>query len=156
MRRLIVSVVCVVGVLFGAGAASADPLPGYSLDLAQLEDRMQRCVSYESSDNAVLMAWVNFSEGATRTWRCSSLRHMLFDDVERTPHDPFVDVPNFMSCVDRVVSYGFSRPADAGKTRYIYQYNGTADTAIVVVNDDTGDVVTIYTRKPNDWAGCAA
>ena len=156
MRRLIVLFSCLIAVFVGSGVASADPLPGYSFDPAQLEDRMQRCVSYESPENAVLMAWVNFSEGAARTWRCSSLRHMLFDDAERTPHDPFVDVPNFMSCVDRVVSYGFPRPADDGKTRYIYQYNGTASTASVVVNDDNGDVITIYTSKPDDSAGCAA
>lgn len=156
MRRLMVLFSCLIGVLLSAGVAGADPLPGYSLDPAQLEGKMQRCVSYESPEDAVLMAWINFSDGARRTWRCSSLRHMLFDDVERTPHDPFVDVPKFMSCVDRVVSYGFPRPADVGKTRYIYQYNGTADTARVVVNDSNGDIVTIYTTKPNDWAGCAA
>lgn len=54
-----------------------------------------------------------------------------------------------------VVSHGFPRPGDPGKTKLIYQYNGTRDEAIAVINDVTGDIVTIYTTTSNDWAGCA-
>ena len=52
--------------------------------------------------------------------------------------------------------YGFPRPGDAGNTVLNYQYDGTRKRALVVVNDVTGDIVTVYTPgNPNDWTGCA-
>jgi hypothetical protein len=68
--------------------AHADPAPGFALDPTQLESRMQACVSYAVPESEALMAWVNVSTGDTRTWRCSSLRHMVFDDLDRPVHDP--------------------------------------------------------------------
>jgi hypothetical protein len=38
------------------------------------------------------------------------------------------------------------RPGDPGKTKLIYQYNGTRDEAIAVVNDATGDIVSPLTE----------
>jgi len=80
---------------------------------------------------------------------------MLLDVDDRPPHDPYVNIPDFMACADKVVSYGFPRPGDPGNTRLIYQYNGTSNQASVVVNDATGDIATIYTSVGNDWTGCA-
>ena len=61
-----------------------------------------------------------------------------------------------MRCADKVVSYGFPRPGDPGNTNLIYQYNGTGKTALVVVNDATEDIVSIYTTAgDDDWIGCA-
>jgi hypothetical protein len=74
-------------------------------------------------------------------------------------HDPFVDVADFMRCVDRVVSYGFPRPGgikNPGNVALIKQYDGTSSRAIVAVNEATGDIVTIYTEpRPDDWTRCA-
>ena len=54
------------------------------------------------------------------------------------------------------MSYGFPRPGDPGNTVLNYQYDGTRKRALVVVNDVTGDTVTVYTLgNPNDWTGCA-
>jgi hypothetical protein len=82
---------------------------------------------------------------------------MIFGTPDRPiPHNPYADVEAFMHCVDRVVSYGFPRPAtDPDNTRLIIQFRGTRGEANVIVNDQTGDVVTVYTKPADDWAGCA-
>ena len=82
---------------------------------------------------------------------------MLFDDFDRPAHEPYVNVADFMRCADKVVSYGFPDPTrgDGSNDVFIYQYNGTKNRAIAVVNSSTGDVVTIYTTVSNDWTGCA-
>jgi hypothetical protein len=80
---------------------------------------------------------------------------MLLDDEDRPAHDPHENISDFMRCVDKTVSYGFPRKGEPGNTRLIYQYNGTNQRAEVVVNDATGDIVTIYTSVSNDWTGCA-
>lgn len=72
-----------------------------------------------------------------------------------TVHDPLADPLGFMTCVDRTVSYGFPRPGDPGNTMLIYQYMGTQRRAFAAVNDDTGDVATVYTSPPDDWSTCA-
>lgn len=161
MRRSF-SVMLLVAALFTGVApavAQADPLPGYDFDPVKLRDRMDRCLRYAQSEQEVLMGWVNMRDGVRRQWRCSSLRHMYFDNDAReggNRHDPYVDIPSFMRCVDEVVSYGFSRPGDTGKTRLIKNFNGTRSQAYVIVNDATGDIATIYTApQDNDWAGCA-
>ncbi len=43
----------------------------------------------------------------------------------------------------------------AGNTNLHYQYNGTRGHAYAIVNDDTGDIVSIYVNPDNDWIGCA-
>ena len=77
------------------------------------------------------------------------------DRDEQNAHDPYVNIPDFMKCVDKVVSYGFPRPGKRGNITLNYQYDGTKGLARVGVNPTTGDIVTIYTRKPDDWTGCA-
>lgn len=136
-------------------AAHADPAPGFDFDPAKLQARMDDCLEYAVNDAFVLMGWRNISTGETRQWRCSSLRHMMRDPRPSGPHDPYVDINDFMRCADRVVSYGFPRPGDPGNTRYITQYHGTQRRGNVVVNDATGDIVTIYTEPNNDWTECA-
>ena len=140
-----------------AAPAAADPLPGFDLDPDQLTERMDSCLAYQVGEQEILMGWRNLRDGAERHWRCSSLRHMMLDDHGTgEAHDPYVDIVAFMRCADKVVSYGFPRPGDPGKTVLHYQYNGTTKSALVVVNDATGDIVTMYTTNPgNDWVGCA-
>jgi hypothetical protein len=81
---------------------------------------------------------------------------MLFDNFDRPAHDPYVNIADFMRCADKAVT-GFPnpRPRHPVNREYIYQYNGTRNQAIGVVNSLTGDVVTIYTTVSNDWTGCA-
>lgn len=135
--------------------ASADPAPGFDFDPAKLKERMDACMEYRVGEQEILMGWVKVSDGDHRQWRCSSLRHMILDTDDRGAHDPYVNIPDFIKCTDKVVSYGFPRPGDPGNTQLIYQYNGTRNRATVVVNDTTGDIATIYTGVPNDWTGCA-
>lgn len=135
--------------------ARADPLPGFDLDPATLEQRMLDCIGYAVDDKFLLMGWVSFRTGEQRRWYCSSLRHMYIRAGLGNVHDPFVDVAGFMECVDRTVSYGFPRRGDPGNTRLTYQYMGTARTAEVVVNDATGDVVSMWTTPADDWTTCA-
>jgi hypothetical protein len=136
--------------------ASADPVPPFDLDPIALEARMDACMAYQVGEQEILMGWQNFRTGDLRQWRCSSLRHMILDEGPGRPaHDPFIDVGSFIICADEVVSHGFPRPGDAGYTVLNYQYNGTRSRAIAVVNDDTGDIATIYTTTSNDWIGCA-
>lgn len=155
-RRCVLVLVLAASASLGIPTAGhADPVPGFDLDPVQLEQRMQRCVSYAVPENEVLMAWVNMRTGDTRTWRCSSLRHMVFDDLDRPAHDPFLDVPNFMRCVDRVVSYGFPTKPNANGNR-LYKLNQmTPGEANVVVNEATGDIATIYVER-GTWAQCAS
>lgn len=118
---------------------------------------MDACMSYQVGEQEILMGWVNLRTGDTRHWRCSSLRHMLLDDRGGLPpHDPYVNIADFMRCADKAVT-GFPDPRrrDGPNVRYVYQYNGTKNQAIGVVNSTTGDVVTIYTTEGNDWTGCA-
>jgi hypothetical protein len=139
--------------------ASADPLPGFEFDPVALEQRMDDCLALQSPPDAVLMAWINLRTGQQRTWRCSSLRHMMrYDGSDGPPHDPSVNLLDFMRCVDEVVSFGFPRknPLVPSNVALIKQYNGTGSTAIVAINDLTGDIATIYTLpRPDDWTGCA-
>lgn len=151
---------CVIFVVAAFGlasghSASADPAPGFEFDPVKLEARMDACMEYQIGEQDILMGWANISTGDVRQWRCSSLRHMLLDVDDRPAHDPYVNIPDFMTCTDKVVSYGFPRPGDPGNTRLIYQYNGTSNQASAVVNDATGDIATIYTSVSNDWTGCA-
>jgi hypothetical protein len=148
--------VCSCLLLLGVGRAIADPLPGFDFDPEELRARMDACISYQVGEREILMGWVNIRTGDSRHWRCSSLRHMLFDVDDRPAHDPYVNVADFMRCADKAVS-GFpdQRRRDGENLRYIYQYNGTANQAIAVVNTATGDIVTIYTTLNNDWTGCA-
>ena len=151
----VVLVAAVLGLL-GAAPVAADPLPGFDLDPVALEARMNDCLAHAVGEQEVLMGWRSLRDGKERNWRCSSLRHMYLDVGPGRPrHDPYADVRSFMICTDEVVSHGFPRPGDPGKTKLIYQYNGTRDEAIAVINDVTGDIVTIYTTTSNDWAGCA-
>lgn len=155
-RLAVVAAAALLTTLISTSAAEADPLPGYNLDPAQLQARMDACMAYQLGEQDVLMGWWNFRDGAERHWRCSSLRHMMLDPRRNGPHDPYVDIVAFMRCTDKVVSGGFPRPGDPGNTVLNYQYNGTSKKALVVVNDATGDIVTIYTTNPgNDWVGCA-
>jgi hypothetical protein len=135
--------------------ASADPLPGFTLDAAQLEQRMDDCLAGAVDNKFLLMGWINVRTGEQRRWPCSSLKHMLVRTDDGAIHDPFVDVGAFMACVDRTVSYGFPRRGSgAGNTRLVYQYLGTARSASVIV-DEPGDIVTIYTDPADDWTTCA-
>lgn len=154
-RNAIVVVASLIVLILHTGTARADPLPPFDLDPAKLEARMNACLAGEVGDQEVLFGWWNLSTGQERHWRCSSLRHMMWDRDDRPPHDPYVDVASFMICADEVVTHGFPRPGDPGNTVLIYQYNGTRDRAVAAVNDTTGDVITIYTTTSNDWAGCA-
>jgi hypothetical protein len=139
--------------------ASADPLPGFEFDPVALEQRMDDCLVMQSAPDAVLMAWISLRTAQQRTWRCRSLRHMMrYDGSEGPPHDPRVNLPDFMRCVDEVVSYGFPRPNPGApqNVALIKQYDGTGSEAIVAINDLTGDIVTIYTApRADDWTGCA-
>ena len=139
--------------------ASADPLPGFEFDPVALEQRMDDCLAFQSPPDAVLMAWINLRTAEQRTWRCSSLRHMLrYDGSDGPPHDPYVNLPDFMRCVDEVVSYGFPRKnvAVPANVALIKQYNGTSSQAIVAINNLTGDIATIHTQpRVDDWTGCA-
>lgn len=146
--------VALLGVVTGQ-PASADPAPGHDFDPAKLEAKMDACMEYRVGEQEILMGWINVRNGDIRQWRCSSLRHMLLDTDNRPAHDPYVNIPDFMRCTDKVVSYGFPRPGDPGNTRLIYQYNGTSNQAYVIVNDVTGDIASIYTSVSNDWTGCA-
>ncbi|MEJ3652445.1 hypothetical protein WEH80_05525 [Actinomycetes bacterium KLBMP 9759] len=140
------------------GQAAAAPAPGFDFDPVKLEWRMDSCISYQASESEILMGWMSFRDGRRRDWRCSSLRHMMFDLDHRDNfqrHDPYVNIPDFIRCVDELVSYGFPRPGDPGNTKLMKNYNGTSDQAIVVVNNVTGDIVTVYTTRGNDWSGCA-
>jgi hypothetical protein len=154
---LLVFLVAVAGVL-GTASAGADPLPGFQFDPVKLEADMDACLAYQLPEDYVLMGWQNVRTAEQRRWRCSSLRHMYFDRDDRdeqNAHDPYVNVLDFMKCVDKVVSYGFPRPGTGGNITLNYQYDGTKQLATVGVNPATGDVVTIYTRTPDDWTGCA-
>lgn len=151
---LIAATAALLGVASGQPAV-ADPAPGFEFDPAKLEAKMDACMEYRVGEQEILMGWINSRNGDVRQWRCSSLRHMLLDTDDRPAHDPYVNIPDFMRCADKVVSYGFPRPGDAGNTRLIYQYNGTRNTANVIVNDATGDIASIYTSASNDWTGCA-
>lgn len=138
--------------------ASADPIPGFEFDPVRLRADMDACLAYRLPENHVLMGWRNLRTGNERRWRCSSLRHMYFDRDDRdeqNAHDPYINIVDFMKCVDKVVSYGFPRPGKSGNITLNYQYDGTKELAVVGVNPATGDIVTIYTRKPDDWTGCA-
>ncbi|MGH4026566.1 MAG: hypothetical protein ACRDRV_18480 [Pseudonocardiaceae bacterium] len=146
--------VALLGVVSGQ-PAGADPAPGYDFDPAKLEAKMDACMEYRVGEQEILIGWMNVRNGDVRQWRCSSLRHMLLDTDDRPPHDPYVNIPDFIRCADKVVSYGFPRPGDPGNTRLIYQYNGTSNQAYVIVNDVTGDIASIYTSVSNDWTGCA-
>jgi hypothetical protein len=141
--------------LAAAAPARADPIPGFDLDPAALEQRMHDCLGYVVDDKFLLMGWVNLQSGQQRRWYCSSLRHMYIRAGGGTVHDPFVDVDGFMRCVDRVVSHGFPRPGDPGNTRLIYQYLGVERQAVVVVNDATGDIASMWTTPADDWTTCA-
>jgi hypothetical protein len=146
------------GLAGAPGVARADPVPGFDLDPVKLTARMDECLAFTSPKDAVLMAWINLRTGEQRTWRCTSLRHMLrVDGSDGVPHDPFVNVADFMRCVDHVVSFGFPRPSkDPGKIDLIRQYRGTSSRAIVAVNEFTGDIATIYTQPEiDDWTSCA-
>jgi hypothetical protein len=148
----------IVAIVFAPGAAQADPVPGFDLDPVKLTARMDECLAFTGPRDAVLMAWINLRTGEERTWRCTSLRHMMrADGSDGVPHDPFVNVADFLRCVDHVVSYGFPRPSkDPGNIDLIKQYRGTSSRAIVAVNESTGDIATIYTQPEiDDWTGCA-
>lgn len=139
-------------------AASAEPIPGSDIDPVVLEERMDRRLEYAVPETEILAGWMNSSTGEVRNWRCSSLRHMLFDNFKRNPpvrHDPYVNIPDFVRCVEKAVR-GFPRPAGPPEhTNAIYQYGGGRQV-IMTVNDLTGDVVTIYTQPVNDdWTACA-
>lgn len=158
--RTAVKAAFVTAVIVSLGAVSgrpagADPAPGFEFDPAKLRAKMDACMEYRVGEQEILMGWVNIRNGDLRQWRCSSLRHMILDTDNRPAHDPYVNIPDFMRCVDKVVSYGFPRPGDPGNTRLIYQYNGTSNQAYVIVNDVTGDIASIYTSVGNDWTGCA-
>lgn len=143
-----------------APPVSGEPIPGTTIDPDELRNRMDRCIEYAVPESELLIGWVNFWSGEVRNWRCSSLRHMLFDDELRNPpvrHDPYVNIPDFVRCAEKAVR-GFPRPASkAGYTNYIYQYSGvTSGRTYMTVNDVTGDVATIYTDPlSNDWTTCA-
>lgn len=155
VSRMLAVIVATVALGVSSGAhAGADPAPGYDFDPEKLRAKMDQCMAYAVGEQEILIGWIKVSTGEVRQWRCSSLRHMLLDDDDRPAHDPYVNVADFLSCVDKVVSYGFPRRGDPGNTRLIYQYNGTSNQAIVVVNDATGDIATIYTSASNDWTGC--
>ncbi|WP_433784408.1 hypothetical protein ACQPX6_29705 [Actinomycetospora sp. CA-101289] len=79
-----------------ATPARADPLPGFDLDPATLEQRMHDCIGYAVDDKFLLMGWVSFRTGEQRRWYCSSLRHMYIRAGLGNVHDPFVDVAGFM------------------------------------------------------------
>lgn len=155
-KALITSAAAATLVASTAPVATADPAPGFEFDPVALETRMTDCLEYAVDNTFVLMGWVNVRTGETRQWRCSSLKHMMWDERPGEAHDPFVDVNGFMRCADRVVSYGFPRDAQDPKyTRYILQYQGTARRGNVVVNPVNGDIASIYTEPNNDWGGCA-
>ncbi len=156
-RGRILGTVAVALVAVGlATPAAADPIPPFDLDPVKLEARMDACMAHAVGEQEVLMGWVSLRDGRHRQWRCSSLRHMFWDDEDRERRDPFVDVAAFMRGTDKVVSYGFPRPGKgAGNTNLHYQYNGTRGHAYAIVNDDTGDIVSIYVNPDNDWIGCA-
>ena len=65
---LLASVCCFV-ILLQGGKASGEPLPGFDLDPAQLQARMDACVSYQVGEQEVLMGWVKRRTGETRHWR---------------------------------------------------------------------------------------
>jgi hypothetical protein len=161
IRWAIGGVLTVVSALLLAStpSARADPIPGYDLDPAELARRMTACLERASPKDTVLMGWVSFRTGEYRHWRCSSLIHMIEhteDRMNNNAHDPFVDVPAFMRCIDELASYGFPRPQRNGNSALYRQYNGTSSRAVAIVNDATGDIVTIYTEpRDNDWVGCA-
>lgn len=159
-RRLGIGIGMVLSLSMAAGPAWADPLPGFAFDPVLLEQRMDACVEYRVPEAEVLMGWVSLRDGAQRQWRCSSLRHMLLDADDRPDgqrHDPYVNVADFMRCVDTVIIGGFPRAGDRPEyTKLIKQYNGTDSQAIVVINHLTGDVVTVYTApRDNEWSACA-
>ena len=152
--------VLVLGILFGTpDPARAAPEPGRSFDAVRLTSLMEECLSYRVGRDEILMGWRKEGTGEVRHWRCSSLRHMFRQDGSSGPiHDPFVDVPAFMRCVDRVVGYGFPRRLvkHPNNITLIKQYNGTSSRAIVAANELTGDIVTVYTEpRADDWSGCA-
>ncbi|MFC5137005.1 hypothetical protein ACFPK1_02075 [Actinomycetospora rhizophila] len=152
------AVVCAIAVLVSLAAGPhgrADPLPGFDLDPVVLEQRVDDCIAGAASDKFLLAGWIKISTGEQRRWYCSSLKHMYLRAAGGSVHDPFVDVPSFLACTDRTVSYGFPRPGDPGNTQLIYQYLGTSRRAVVIVNDSTGDVVSIYTTPADDWTTCA-
>jgi hypothetical protein len=160
VRRAALSIPLLAGVLVALGVLSAppleaDPLPGFSLDPVQLEQRMEDCLAGAVDDKYLLMGWINLGTGEQHRWYCSSLKHMYIRAAGGNVHDPLGDVNAFMQCVDRTVSHGFPRPGDPGNRNLIYQYMGTARRAVVVVNASTGDIVTIYTAPADDWATCA-
>lgn len=141
----------------GQVAAGAEPAPGFTLDPVALEQRMDDCLARVVDNAFVLMAWVDFRSGEQRTWRCSSLKHMM-EDVRpgNETHDPFVDVDGFMRCADRTVSYRFVRPAtDPRYMQHITQF-GAGQRSHVVFNPTNGDIATIYTEPVGDnWRVCA-
>ena len=156
LATLFFTLMTLIALAVQAPQAVADPLPGFDLSPATLQQRMDDCLAGIVDDKFVLMGWVNLQTGQQRRWRCSSLKHMYVRSGGGTVHDPFSDVVGFMKCLDRIISHGFPRPGDPGNTRVIYQYRGTAQQAVVVVNDASGDVVTAWTTPAaDDWTTCA-
>ena len=103
--RLTAVLVAVGLVVASADVVRAAPLPGFDFDPSQLTARMDGCLAFQMNKDDILMGWVKLSTGERRTWRCSSLRHMLrCDGSGDVAHDPFVNVADFMRCTDRVVS----------------------------------------------------
>lgn len=151
---LLAAVIVVLGALFPT-EARADPLPGYQLDPLTLEQRMDDCLAGHIDDKYLLMGWVNLRTGSQHRWYCWSLKHMYVRAAGGSVHDPFTNVDAFMRCADRTVSHGTPRQGDPGNENLIYQYMGTARRAYVVVNETTGDIVSIYTAPADDWATCA-
>ncbi len=118
---------------------------------------MDACMAGQVGLDEVLMGWVKIRTGEIRRWRCWSLKHMMLDNADRNAHNPYVHLVDFMRCADEVISYGFPRPAsNPDYTALHKQFNGTSGLAIAVINDLTGDVVTIYTVGRDDqWSACA-
>lgn len=151
----VLAAACAAGTL-AAPSAAADPLPGFDLSAEKLRERMDQCIAYAIGEHEVLMGWLHARSGEGRQWRCSSLRHMFFDDRPGGAHNPYTDVAGFMRCADRTVSFGFVRDASQpAYKRHIYQYRGTDRSAQVVYDENNGDIVTIFTNPENDWAECA-
>ena len=47
------------GAVAAAPIATADPMPGFSFDSAELQRRMDSCMEYQIGPNEILMGWLN-------------------------------------------------------------------------------------------------
>ncbi len=145
--------------MVGTDVAAADPLPGFDLDPVQLAAPMDDCLSFRSGKDEILMGWVRLSTGERRTWRCSSLRHMMrYDGSAGEAHDPYVDVADLRGAPPGS-SVTVSRGPVAARTRQCRTHQAVQRNRQSgnrrCERGHRGHRNDLHEPQPDDWTGCA-